>query len=440
MKSAQNNTPKNQPLGEPFNKPFKQSDNSAVIPNIWHRPAALIVFAIINLIAAGIFYNGFVQYMDIYDKIILLATPFVLIYAAYYFKALRWYLPTVYLLSAWAVWVYDHQLLSQKKFLLKYFLSSQLAILWMSVAIMASLIFYGIYLFKKSTTILFLANKSAWLAAILGLTGMFVRWHESYLVGVDIGHIPVSNLYEVFILFILLTLLYYFYFLESHQQSLKYIEKDASIESNINQQSDKIYASHPNQTSNFESLGFFVMLIVAAATIFTVWYAVSRQASQIQALVPALQSWWMKIHVPANFIGYATFAIAAMFAVAFLIKTQKTDAKTIKHIQNNLPSTNTLNDLMQKAISIGFAFFTLATILGAFWAAEAWGGYWSWDPKEVWALIVWLNYAAWLHAKLISGWHGRTMAWWAIIGLLITSFAFMGVNMFLSGLHSYGQL
>lgn len=101
---------------------------------------------------------------------------------------------------------------------------------------------------------------------------------------------------------------------------------------------------------------------------------------------------------------------------------------------------STLDDLAYKAIALGFAFFTIATILGAFWAAEAWGGYWSWDPKETWALIVWLNYAAWLHMRLMKGLRGVVSAWWALIGLLVTTFAFLGVNMFLSGLHSYGTL
>ena len=79
-------------------------------------------------------------------------------------------------------------------------------------------------------------------------------------------------------------------------------------------------------------------------------------------------------------------------------------------------------------------------VLGALWAAEAWGGYWSWDPKETWALIVWLNYAAWLHMRLMKGLRGTFAAWWSLVGLVVTTFAFLGVNMFLSGLHSYGQL
>jgi cytochrome c-type biogenesis protein CcsB len=105
-----------------------------------------------------------------------------------------------------------------------------------------------------------------------------------------------------------------------------------------------------------------------------------------------------------------------------------------------MPPLNVLDDVMYKSIALGFAFFTVATVLGALWAAEAWGGYWSWDPKETWALIVWLNYAAWLHLRLTKGLRGAPLAWWAIIGLFVTLFAFVGVNMFLSGLHSYGKL
>jgi hypothetical protein len=111
-----------------------------------------------------------------------------------------------------------------------------------------------------------------------------------------------------------------------------------------------------------------------------------------------------------------------------------------KRIAERLPSFEVLDDVMYKSIAVGFAFFTIATVLGALWAAEAWGGYWSWDPKETWALIVWLNYASWLHMRLMKGLRGAMSAWWALVGLVVTTFAFLGVNMFLSGLHSYGTL
>jgi cytochrome c-type biogenesis protein CcsB len=175
------------------------------------------------------------------------------------------------------------------------------------------------------------------------------------------------------------------------------------------------------------------MMIILAAVAFILWYTFDRGAHEIQPLVPALQSWWMKIHVPANFVGYGAFSIAAMIGVAYLLASKGI-------LTRLLPPAEVMDDVMYKAIAIGFAFFTIATILGAMWAAEAWGGYWSWDPKETWALIVWLNYAAWLHMRLIKGLRGPVLAWWAIIGLLVTTFAFIGVNMFLSGLHSYGTL
>jgi len=223
---------------------------------------------------------------------------------------------------------------------------------------------------------------------------------------------------------------------------------------------------------------------------FLLWYTFEREAHEIQPLVPALQSWWMKIHVPANFVGYGTFSIAAMAGFAYLVKMngesssvrgavalwgaalmlavllaleavvfRKTVSSTFwlvyfavfaaafggivaarKRIAARLPSRELLEDVMYKSIAVGFAFFTIATILGALWAAEAWGAYWSWDPKETWALIVWLNYAAWLHMRQMKGLRGAPLAWWALAGLLVTTFAFLGVNMFLSGLHSYGQL
>jgi cytochrome c-type biogenesis protein CcsB len=128
-----------------------------------------------------------------------------------------------------------------------------------------------------------------------------------------------------------------------------------------------------------------------------------------------------------------------MLGIAWLLKdtfiTKKADTWAAR-----LPDFQLMEDIIYKSIALGFAFFTIATILGALWAAEAWGSYWSWDPKETWALIVWLNYAAWLHFRLVHGWSGRAMAWWALAGYAVTLFCFLGVNMFLSGLHSYGEL
>ncbi|WP_137172368.1 c-type cytochrome biogenesis protein CcsB [Massilia sp. HP4] len=354
------------------------------------------------LVAAALYAQ--VQYghfMDIYEEAILICTAPVFAALGWYWKPMRWLVPLVGVISLAAISMYDGNLAAaEQKFFLKYMLSSGSAILWMSALFMFSTVFYWVGLFSRGKFGGSVGANLCWAAIVIGSVGMMVRWYESYLIGPDVGHIPVSNLYEVFILFAIITAMFHLYY-EEH------------------------YATR--------QLGPFVMLIIAAAVAFLLWYTVSRDAAQIQPLVPALQSWWMKIHVPANFIGYGTFALAAMVGSAYLLKSHGI-------LADRLPSFEVLDDVMYKAISIGFAFFTVATILGALWAAEAWGGYWSWDPKETWALIVWLNYAAWLHMRLMTGLRGRVAAWWAVVGLLVTTFAFLGVNMFLSGLHSYGEL
>ncbi len=347
----------------------------------------------------------FSQHMDVYEQAILFASVPVLAILGWAWAPLRNLMVVSTILSFVAIYFYQTPeggslARAEQAFFLKYMLSSQSAILWMSVFFTLSTLFYTLTLALRSQSMGPTASKLCWAAVYIGLTGMLVRWYESYLMGVDIGHIPISNLYEVFILFCLITALFHLYY-EARYQSLV--------------------------------LGSFVLWIIAAAVGFILWYSVARDAHQIQPLVPALQSWWMKIHVPANFIGYGTFALAAMIGVAYLLKSKNI-------LADRLPSLELMDDVMYKAIAVGFAFFTIATILGALWAAEAWGGYWSWDPKETWALIVWLNYAAWLHMRLMKGLRGVVAAWWAVVGLLVTTFAFIGVNMFLSGLHSYGTL
>ena len=347
----------------------------------------------------GLYRYG--RFMDYYEQAVLLLAAPTFTWLGWHWKSVRWLMAVLAVLALSAVSMYGGVLeMANQKFFLKYLLSSQSAILWMSMLFFLSTLFYWGGLIARSNTGSSLGSKLCWAAVIFGFTGMLVRWYESYLIGADIGHIPISNLYEVFILFCMITALFYLYY-EAHYKT--------------------------------RQMGPFVMLVISAAVGFLLWYTVSRDASEIQPLVPALQSWWMKIHVPANFIGYGTFSLAAMVGFAYLLKSKG-------YLVDRLPSLEVLDDVMYKSIAVGFAFFTIATILGALWAAEAWGGYWSWDPKETWALIVWLNYAAWLHMRLMKGLRGHIAAWWALIGLLVTTFAFLGVNMFLSGLHSYGEL
>ena len=412
------------------------------------------------VVAAGAFaYLRYGHAMDVYEKSILVGTVPSAIMLAWFWKPLRVLMLVVGVFSVVGIMSYQGSLANADKvFWLKYFLSSQSAIMWMSMLFFMSTIFYWVGMFapRQGDAISLVASRLVWVAVTMALIGTMVRWYEGYLIGPDVGYIPVSNLYEVFIMFSWMTAAFYLYF-ESEYKT--------------------------------KALGAFVMLIVSAAVGFLLWYTLVRGAHEIQPLVPALKSWWMKLHVPANFIGYGTFAIAAMVAFAYLIKQQATETRWYKlaplwllgivlcfepivfsrssaeglsnywavyfgvsalivgtilfgrrQIAAKLPSFEVLDDVMYKSIAVGFAFFTIATVLGALWAAEAWGGYWSWDPKETWALIVWLNYAAWLHMRLMKGLRGTVSAWWALVGLAITTFAFIGVNMFLSGLHSYGEL
>ena len=426
------------------------------------------IFAALLLAGAVYAFARHGDAMDVYDKAILAGTVPALVGLGWFWGSMR----TLMLASGGAALLaialygrtadaYGADLAqAENLFLLKYLLSSQSAILWMSLLFFMATAAYWVALLARRDAAGgaagALATHLTWGAVFMALTGLLVRWFESHQIAPGVGHIPVSNLYEVFVLFCWMTALFYLYY-------------------------EQQYATR--------ALGAFVMLVVSGAVGFLLWYTVEREAQEIQPLVPALQSWWMKLHVPANFIGYGSFALSAMVAFAYLVKGQAEQTSWLKlaplalmgmvlvfepvlfrknpiealssywavysgvallvvgailaarkRIAERLPAAEVLDDLMYRSIALGFAFFTIATILGAFWAAEAWGGYWSWDPKETWALIVWLNYAAWLHMRLIKGLRGTVAAWWALAGLVVTTFAFLGVNMFLSGLHSYGTL
>lgn len=279
-------------------------------------------------------------------------------------------------------------------------------IMTMNVLFIFSAVAYLAYLFAPESFVGRVATWSAYAGIYAGGSALLLRWHESYLFDMDIGHAPVSNLYEVFIMLFVITAAVYLAL-------------------------EKRY--------NAKAMGAFVMTLVAVGVFYGIWLN-SVGHGDIKPLVPALQSYWMKIHVPMNFVGYGSFAVACAAGMTYLfrhwLESRNAQAKMLKIF----PSLDQLDQLSHKAVAIGFPAFTLATILGAAWAAEAWGGYWSWDPKETWALIVWLIYGAYLHARVSHGWHGKALAWWAVAGFLVTMFCFLGVNMYLSGLHSYGRL
>ncbi len=237
------------------------------------------------------------------------------------------------------------------------------------------------------------------LAAVAGLVlqtaAIGLRWRESYALGV--GHAPLSNLYESVVFFSWTIVLIYLLL------DIKY---------------------------RYRVIGAFVMPF---ALLGMAWAQLGLN-SGIEPLVPALQSNWLLYHVITCFLGYAAFAVACGISIMYLIR----EGNDGSGIVATFPASRVLDDLNYRAIMVGFPLLTLGIVTGAAWANYAWGTYWSWDPKETWSLIVWFVYAAFLHARITRGWVGKRAAWLSIIGFAATIFCYLGVNLFLSGLHSYG--
>jgi cytochrome c-type biogenesis protein CcsB len=182
-----------------------------------------------------------------------------------------------------------------------------------------------------------------------------------------------------------------------------------------------------------------VLLMFLAGTVFY---------SQAQPLVPALQSYWLAIHVTLVSIAEGAFMTSAVLTVLFLVKIRYDrvsaaagpPAKGFLAIGNRLPAAETLDKAAYRVVAFAFPLYTVAVICGAIWAEAAWGRYWGWDPKETWAFIVWVVYACYLHARATAGWKGRAAAWVNLAGFASITFNFLIVNIVISGLHSYAGL
>lgn len=184
---------------------------------------------------------------------------------------------------------------------------------------------------------------------------------------------------------------------------------------------------------SIKALGMFVTPLIFAL----IGYA-SFLPKGIMPLVPALQSYWLQFHVITAILAYGGFGISFGAALMYLVREKKeASGNAPGGFYQLLPGLKVLDDLNYASIAFAFPFMTLVLITGAIWAERAWGAYWSWDPKETWALITWIIYAAYLHARLTYGWKGHRAAWMSVIGFLAVLFTYFGVNLLLSGLHSY---
>ncbi len=158
--------------------------------------------------------------------------------------------------------------------------------------------------------------------------------------------------------------------------------------------------------------------------------------TQIPNLPPALQSYWMAIHVPVMFTSYAAFTNAFGVGLAYLLQEHQLKSRNPGSVMFRLPALDELDHLIYRIIWVAFPLLTLGVLLGARWAYDAWGRYWGWDPKETWAFITWLTFLIYLHMRLVVGWRGRKSAYLSLVGFGIVMMTYIGVN-YLSPLHGF---
>jgi len=173
--------------------------------------------------------------------------------------------------------------------------------------------------------------------------------------------------------------------------------------------------------------GFVLVILFAAVSLFYV---------EVKTLMPALQSYWLVIHVVVAILASAFFAIAAGLHIAYLVKS----GKFAKKLMDLFPALEALERLAYRFNVVGFVLWSFTLIAGAIWAERAWHRYWGWDTKEVWTFIIWTLYAGYLHAMATRGWNGKRAAWLGLIAFLAVIFNFTIVNLYFKGLHVYSGL
>ena len=256
------------------------------------------------------------------------------------------------------------------------------------------------------------------LANLLLTAQLVLRWWES-------GHFPISNLYE----------------------SLCFLAWACTLTQLL------VERSWPSP------------IVAAAATpmglgcIAFASFALPDQLQSAAPLVPALRSSWLVMHVSVIMVSYAALLVGSLLSLAVLLtdrgealelrsssigsggfrQSMRVGSDGVLQLQSiRLSTGEQLDSLSYRTITVGFLMLTVGIVSGAVWANEAWGSYWSWDPKETWALICWLVYAAYLHTRLSRGWQGRRPALVAVVGLVVIAVCYIGVNLLGIGLHSYG--
>ncbi len=279
-------------------------------------------------------------------------------------------------------------------------------------------------LFSNSHLLPKIGRYSTGLATILLFFILGSRW-------IVAGYFPLSNLYEslLFLTWILLTVY--------------------------------LYIETKTKSKLIGSVLIPVTLLISGFANLTL----SPEMQKSSPLVPALQSNWLMMHVSMMLLSYGTLIIGSLLCILFLVisRNQEIDFKVLdqsslplftimmEYYEAKLVSPSTeisdlgklkllqsLDNWSYRIIGLGFPFLTIGIISGGVWANEAWGAYWSWDPKETWALITWLIFATYLHARITKGWEGKKTAILGSLGFFIIWICYLGVNFLGKGLHSYG--
>jgi cytochrome c-type biogenesis protein CcsB len=186
-------------------------------------------------------------------------------------------------------------------------------------------------------------------------------------------------------------------------------------------------------------IGLFVLAPVVLSLVLIGLYLYAEAGP----LVAALRSSWLAVHVTTAILGFGIFFVSGIASVLYLVRARyetriaSGDAPGTG-ILARLPDAAALDRVAHRTAVFGFPIWTFAVIAGAIWAESAWGRFWGWDPKETWAFIAWVVYAAYLHARTTAGWRGRPAAWVNVVGLVVMIFNLLYVNMVSTGLHSYG--
>ncbi len=322
-----------------------------------------------------------------------------------------------------------------------------------------AMVLYTFYLIFKNKNTGIAATAAGVIGTFIHIVSFFMRWAEFYEFagGGILRAVPITNLYESLMFFALLLAVFYVI--------LEFKTKN-------------------------KSLGAFAFALCGATVLFINAIGAS---SNLNPLVPALQSNWLLAHVSLSFTAYVCFAVSAIAALLYLIKVSKMRKSyyiiwtlvlglssasiiflilikvfgtnsfinilyvlfmiifsvlffiyglSIKNLFKNIDfDLDMLERIIYKFITAGFAIFTIGgLVFGAVWAETSWGRYWSWDPKETWAFVTWVIYGIYLHGRYSLRWSKEMAASIALIGFLVTIFTYLGVNLLFSGLHSYGSL